>query len=159
MGTAAYISPEQARGEEIGTSSDVYSLGLVLLEALRGEREYTGSAIEAALARLHRPPHIPEDLPEQWQSLLAAMTSTDPAVRPTAHDVAATMRDIIRGMIITGRGKHESGRARPSRARSLARVPEAAAPGRGAVVVGAAILGLAAAITAVVGIVAGVVAI
>ncbi|WP_159604166.1 serine/threonine-protein kinase [Agromyces humi] len=160
MGTAAYISPEQARGEEIGTSSDVYSLGLVLLEALRGEREYTGSAIEAALARLHRPPHIPEDLPEQWQSLLAAMTSTDPAVRPTAHDVAASMRDIIRGMIITGRGKHESGRARPSRARSVARVPEGtAARGRGAVVVGAAILGLAAAITVVVGVVAGVVAV
>ena len=107
MGTAAYISPEQARGEEVGAPSDVYSLGLVLLEALRGEREYTGSAIEAALARLHRPPSIPDDLSDEWKRLLEAMTATDPAERPTAHDVAATLRDIIRSMIMTGRGKHD----------------------------------------------------
>ena len=105
MGTAAYISPEQARGEEAGPPSDVYSLGLVLLEALRGEREYSGTPIESALARLHRPPTIPEDLPDEWRALLAAMTADDPGVRPTAHDVAATMRDIIRAMILDSRGK------------------------------------------------------
>ena len=114
MGTAAYISPEQARGEEAGPASDVYSLGLVLLEALRGEREYTGTPIEAALARLHRPPTIPADLPAEWRALLAAMTADDPAVRPTAHDVAATMRDIIRVLILDSRGKHER-RANPRR--------------------------------------------
>jgi eukaryotic-like serine/threonine-protein kinase len=107
MGTAAYISPEQARGDEVGTPSDVYSLGLVILEALNGEREYPGSAIEAALARLHRPPAIPDELPEEWRTLLTAMTHDDPAQRPTAHDVAATMRDVIRSMIIEGRGKRE----------------------------------------------------
>ena len=161
MGTAAYISPEQARGEEVGTPSDVYSLGLVLLEALRGEREYPGSAIEAALARLHRPPAVPDDLPGEWRALLEAMTGDDPARRPTAHDVAATMRDVIRGMIITGRGKHEGRRpwrsapgayacgrlragspARPPRSRSLS----------------AAVGGLAVAVTVVVAAVAGVVA-
>ena len=109
MGTAAYISPEQARGEEVGPPSDVYSLGLVLLEGLRGEREYTGSAIEAALARLHRPPAVPEDLPEEWRVLLEAMTNDDPAKRPTAHEVAATLRDVIRGMILDGRGKRGRG--------------------------------------------------
>lgn len=114
MGTAAYISPEQARGDEVGTPSDVYSLGLVLLESLRGEREYPGSAIEAALARLHRPPAVPDDLPGEWRALLAAMTDSDPARRPTAHDVAATMRDVIRSMIITGRGKHEGRAGRTS---------------------------------------------
>lgn len=113
MGTAAYISPEQARGEVIGPPSDVYSLGLVLLEALRGEREYTGSAVEAALARLHRLPAIPEELPEEWRTLLAAMTDIDPAARPTAHDVAATMHDIIRSMIFEGRGKRERGGQSP----------------------------------------------
>lgn len=169
MGTAAYISPEQARGEGIGPPSDVYSLGLVLLEALRGEREYTGSAIEAALARLHRPPEIPEDLPGQWPELLEAMTSDDPAERPTAHDVAATMRDIIRGMITSGRGKHQGRRARggsraEGRRGGSPRAPKAEMAGaagstRGAVVVGVVIglvLALAAAVTA--GVVAGVVA-
>jgi serine/threonine protein kinase len=105
MGTAAYIAPEQARGEEAGPASDVYSLGLVMLEALRGEREYTGTPIEAALARLHRPPAIPDELSPEWQELLEAMTSNDPRDRPTAHDVAATLRDIIRSMITDGRGK------------------------------------------------------
>jgi eukaryotic-like serine/threonine-protein kinase len=113
MGTAAYISPEQARGEEVGPPSDVYSLGLVLLEALRGEREYAGSAIGAVLARLHRPPAIPDELASEWRALLAAMTDNDPAVRPTAHDVAVTMHDIIRSMVALGRGKRERGGASP----------------------------------------------
>jgi eukaryotic-like serine/threonine-protein kinase len=156
MGTAAYISPEQARGEEVGTPSDVYSLGLVLLEALRGEREYPGSAIEAALARLHRPPSIPDDLPDQWQVLLAAMTDDRPEARPTAHDVAATMRDIIRGMIITGRGKHEGRRGRP--ARPLGSASGTGSRARTATIASAVIGGVAVAVTLVIGTVAGVAA-
>jgi|GEM_PF-2434242 len=100
MGTAAYISPEQARGEDVTAATDIYSLGLVLLESLKGEREYTGTPIEAALARLHRPPAIPETLSPEWRSILGAMTADDPAVRPNAHDVASTMRDLIRLMIL-----------------------------------------------------------
>ena len=156
MGTAAYISPEQARGEEIGPASDVYSLGLVLLEALRGEREYTGSAIEAALARLHRPPSIPDDLPDEWRALLAAMTADRPDARPTAHDVAATMRDIIRAMIMTGRGKHEGRRARPMRRPGPASTTASRA--RTAAVASAVVGGVAVAIALAVGTVAGVIA-
>ncbi|GAA2041126.1 hypothetical protein GCM10009819_28480 [Agromyces tropicus] len=100
MGTAAYISPEQARGQEVTPATDIYSLGLVLLEALKGDREYTGTPIEAALARLHRPPEVPEELEPEWRAILAAMTADDPAVRPNAHDVASTMRDLIRLMIV-----------------------------------------------------------
>ena len=156
MGTAAYISPEQARGQEVGTPSDVYSLGLVLLEALRGEREYTGSAIEAALARLHRPPSIPDDLPEQWQVLLAAMTADDPAARPTAHDVAATMRDIIRGMIMTGRGKH--GARRACAAGTTSSRSSAPSPARTAAVVSSAVGSLGIAVALAVGAATGLIA-
>lgn len=91
VGTPAYVSPEQARGERVGPASDVYSLGLVLLEALTGERAFTGTPIESALARLHRPPAIPEDLPPGWRDLVAAMTATDPLDRPTAAEVGARM--------------------------------------------------------------------
>ena len=42
IGTAAYLSPEQARGAEVGPPTDVYALGLVLLESLTGRREYPG---------------------------------------------------------------------------------------------------------------------
>jgi serine/threonine protein kinase len=105
MGTAAYISPEQVRGEAVGAPSDIYSLGLVLLEALTGEREYDGTPVEAALARLQRPPRIPDELSSEWRTFLAAMTAVRPEERPTAHDVAATMRDILRPMA-AGHARH-----------------------------------------------------
>ncbi|GLI26319.1 hypothetical protein ARHIZOSPH14_05610 [Agromyces rhizosphaerae] len=92
-------------------ASDIYSLGLVLLEALTGEREYSGTPIEAAVARLSRRPRIPDDVPPQWRTILSAMTEDDPAARPTAHDVSATMRDIIRGMILSRREQRRLARA------------------------------------------------
>ncbi|WP_376741626.1 serine/threonine-protein kinase, partial [Amycolatopsis balhimycina] len=62
-GTAAYLAPEQVSGEPAGPPADVYALGLILLECLTGEREYPGTMVEAAMARLTRPPRIPEDVP------------------------------------------------------------------------------------------------
>ena len=59
IGTAAYLSPEQAKGAEVGPPTDVYALGLVLLESLTGHREYPGAAVESAVARLLRDPLIP----------------------------------------------------------------------------------------------------
>jgi serine/threonine protein kinase len=88
IGTAAYLAPEQVRGEELTTAADVYSLGLVLLEALTGQRAYPGTPTEAALARLARAPHVPADLPDDWPALLTAMTALAPADRPGAAEVA-----------------------------------------------------------------------
>jgi hypothetical protein len=96
VGTASYLSPEQARGAEVGPSSDVYSLGLTLLEALTGHRAYDGDGqIATMLARLERPPLIPTTLPGQWSGLLAAMTALEPAQRPSAVEVARTLRDAL----------------------------------------------------------------
>jgi len=91
LGTAQYLSPEQARGAVVGPPADVYSLGLVLLECLTGRVAYPGNAVEAAVARLHRPPDIPAELGPAWCVLLTAMTDTDPGSRPTAGDVAAAL--------------------------------------------------------------------
>lgn len=88
MGTAPYLSPEQVQGQQVTTATDVYSLGLVLLEALTGRREYPGTSAEAALARLSRPPVVDAGLPEPWPDLLTAMTATDPDARPDAAQVA-----------------------------------------------------------------------
>lgn len=87
LGTAAYLSPEQATGARVDASSDIYSLGLVLLEALTGRREYPGSLVESLSARLARDPEIPGELGYRWKSLLTAMTTRDPAERPTARAV------------------------------------------------------------------------
>jgi serine/threonine protein kinase len=97
VGTASYLSPEQVTAEPVGTAADVYSLGLVLLECLTGQREYPGSAVEVALARLSRPPRVPPDLPDGWPGLLTAMTDRDPAQRPTCAQVAADLHAIVSG--------------------------------------------------------------
>jgi serine/threonine protein kinase len=97
LGTPAYFAPEQVSGELVGPAADVYALGLVLLECLTGRREYDGTSIEVAMARLHRQPEIPNQLPGIWQDLLAGMTARDPAVRVSAEQSAERMRRITAG--------------------------------------------------------------
>jgi serine/threonine protein kinase len=92
MASVPYASPEQVRGETVTAATDVYSLGLVLLEALTGRREYAGTGLDGARERLGRPPHLSPELPEHWRGLIAAMTATDPAARPSAAEVAARIR-------------------------------------------------------------------
>ncbi|MEV4055301.1 protein kinase [Amycolatopsis sp. NPDC049688] len=86
-GTAAYLAPEQVSGEPAGPPADVYALGLILLECLTGQREYPGTMVEAAMARLTRPPRIPEEVPPALRYTLRRMTQRDPADRPTAAKV------------------------------------------------------------------------
>jgi len=94
-GTAAYLSPEQARGGEVGPASDVYSLGLVLLQCFTRRREFPGSLVESALARLSRDPVVPEPLPEHWKAVLRAMTAQRPADRPVGAELVAALRDVV----------------------------------------------------------------
>ncbi|WP_405579987.1 serine/threonine-protein kinase [Streptomyces sp. NBC_01190] len=93
VGTVPYLAPEQVLGKGSSPASDVYSLGLVLLEALKGEREYQGAPLEAGAARLLRPPEIPLWLPEELASLIEEMTRTEPAERPDAKSCAHRLRD------------------------------------------------------------------
>ncbi|WP_345799890.1 serine/threonine-protein kinase [Microbacterium sp. AZCO] len=89
IGTAAYLAPEQLRGEKPSPAADIYGLGLVLLEALTGTRAFPHAVgHEAVLARLAVSPSIPDDLPGTWRAMLTAMTASNPARRPTALQVA-----------------------------------------------------------------------
>lgn len=87
VGTAAYLSPEQVSGGALTPASDIYSLGLVLIELLTGVASYEGSGAECALARLNRQPVIPPQAPPWLATLLTAMTALDPKARPAAFDV------------------------------------------------------------------------
>lgn len=95
LGTASYLSPEQALGTLIGPPSDVYSLGLVLLECLTGERAYPGTAVESAMARLQRQPRIPTALGHEWGEVLGGMTSREPADRLSASAAAIGLRRLV----------------------------------------------------------------
>lgn len=91
IGTAAYLAPEQVNGDGASPASDVYALGLVLIEALTGEQAFTGTASEAALARLHHAPEIPATSSPELHALLTAMTAAEPSDRPSAAAVRDTL--------------------------------------------------------------------
>ena len=91
IGSPAYLAPEQVAGEELTAALDIYSFGLVLLEALTGRRAFPGTPVEAAVARLNAAPPMPTDLDPAWRELLARMTHRIPENRPSAAEVAAEL--------------------------------------------------------------------
>lgn len=100
VGTAAYLAPEQVEDRSPGPPTDIYALGLVLLECLTGEPEYEGTDVEMALARLSRPPRVPPSLGQEWQAVLTAMTATDPTTRPDAQQCVTLLRALEAGHTI-----------------------------------------------------------
>jgi serine/threonine protein kinase len=109
-GTAAYLSPEQVRRDEVGPPTDIYSLGLVLLESFTGVLAFPGDPAESALERLERDPHVPRSVPEGWRSLLSVMTARDPLDRPDAAELVLA----IRSLLIADLGRHASEAAEPT---------------------------------------------
>ncbi|GAA1763035.1 serine/threonine-protein kinase [Agromyces humatus] len=97
IGTPGFLSPEQVSGEDAGSATDVYALGLLLLEARTGRPAFPGSAGEAASARLVRDPDVPDALGRRWVDLLRAMTARDPGARPTALEVAVAAAELGHG--------------------------------------------------------------
>ncbi len=96
VGTAAYLAPEQVRGQQPAPPADIYALGLVALEAITGQRAYPNAAGHEAIAmRLTVAPTVPDSLDPGWKRLLTAMTATDPALRPTSLEVAVAASALI----------------------------------------------------------------
>ena len=83
VGTAQYLSPEQAQGMEVTAASDVYSLGVVAYECLAGARPFDGaSQVAIALAHINRPPPpLPGDVPPAVRLLVERALAKDPTER------------------------------------------------------------------------------
>ena len=95
LGTMSYLSPEQATGGAIGPPSDVYGLGLVLLECATGRPAFVGTPAEIVSARLVASPEIPAELGPRLGDLLSRMTRLAPDERPGAADVARDLAEIL----------------------------------------------------------------
>ena len=95
-GTLAYISPERLRGEQAGPAADVWSLGVLLWEALAGRHPFwNGNLLETARAIQAGPPSLATerpDLPKQVVSLVDRMLSVQERRRPRASSLAAGLR-------------------------------------------------------------------
>jgi serine/threonine-protein kinase len=86
MGTAQYLSPEQARGAPVTASSDLYSVGIVLYEMLTGKVPFTGdSAIEIAMKHLNEAPKPPSkirpEIPEELDQVVLRALAKNPEDR------------------------------------------------------------------------------
>src|SRR6476620_6328316 len=96
MGSVHYFSPEQARGEQVTTASDIYSTGLVLYEMLTGQRAYTGgSAAEVAMARLTgripSPMEVRPDVPAALDAVVRWCLQPEARGRPSASELAGAL--------------------------------------------------------------------
>ncbi|OZE82581.1 serine/threonine protein kinase [Rhodococcus sp. 14-2483-1-1] len=99
IGTAQYLSPEQARGEQVDARSDVYSLGCVLFEILTGEPPFKGdSPVAVAYQHVREDPQLPslvnDTVPRELDSIILKAMAKNPANR---YQSAAEMRtDLVR---------------------------------------------------------------
>jgi len=91
LGTARYASPEQAQGETVDGKADVYSLGLVLVEAVTGSVPFASdTTIATLMARVGKPVPVPESLGPLRKPLQRAGLP-DPADRPDAGELAIAL--------------------------------------------------------------------
>jgi eukaryotic-like serine/threonine-protein kinase len=103
VGTAQYLSPEQARGGEVDQRSDLYSLGIVLYELVTGQTPFEGDTpVEIAMKHLSTAPRPPsalrKDVPRDLDMVVMRALAKDPEDRyQSAEEMEADLERVLRG--------------------------------------------------------------
>src|ERR1700759_2036993 len=106
VGTAQYLSPEQARGAPVDPRSDIYSLGIVLYEMLTGKVPFSGDTpVEIAMKHLSQVPTPPSelrpDIPHDLDAIVMRALAKDPEQRyATAEEMDADLARVARGVAV-----------------------------------------------------------
>jgi serine/threonine-protein kinase len=107
VGTAQYLSPEQARGAPVDPRSDIYSLGIVLYEMLTGNVPFTGDTpVEIAMKHLSQVPEPPsklrDDVPHELDAVVMRALAKDPDQRyASAEEMDADLARVARGVAVS----------------------------------------------------------
>src|SRR5215203_5202968 len=121
MGTAGYMSPEQALGKPATPKSDLYSLGVVLYEALTGELPYTAdNPIAVSMKHVNEPLRPPREInpgtPEGMNAIVTKLMAKDPEDRyADADELADDLRRVHHGVEPVAAGVARMQRPRPQR--------------------------------------------
>ncbi|GIE96386.1 serine/threonine-protein kinase [Paractinoplanes rishiriensis] len=131
LGTASYISPEQASGDVATPASDVYALGVVAYQCLSGHRPFDGATpMEIAMKHVREKPRpLPSDIPPSVRAIVDRALSKDPTARwPSASALAAVARQAASALATTA----QQPASQPVRAAGVANRPQSGGPVSGA---------------------------
>ncbi len=107
VGTAQYLSPEQARGAPVDQRSDLYSLGIVMYEMLTGKVPFTGDApVEIAMKHLNAVPEPPSklrpEIPHDLDAIVMRALAKEPDQRyASAEEMDADLARVARGVAVS----------------------------------------------------------
>jgi serine/threonine-protein kinase len=136
LGTASYISPEQAAGATATAASDVYALGVVAYQCLSGHRPFDGATpLEIAMKHVRDTPRpLPGDIPPAVRAIVERALAKDPNARwPTAAAMAAVARQAASSLTTSahqpaGNGSAPSPQNRPQSGGPVQNRPQSGGP-------------------------------
>jgi formylglycine-generating enzyme required for sulfatase activity len=129
MGTPAYMSPEQAIGEEVDHRTDIYALGVIVFQILTGKVPHEGTTPQAILIKrsVEPPPSLRElkpDLPESFEQIVQRSLARDPAERyQSAADLAEAIKRARRDLYYQNAGGPATPEMDLDRAEDVAAAP------------------------------------